>query len=211
MKNLLVLILIFSSVSCASSTMRASSSNDNISFAFSEIGWDKKSNGSLSSEWHVFDRTELYKITLSEVENIYGKAISYRPDTRSYSPSLLCYLSPDNNVVVFQSGPLGGWSKVTAILIAKKDEYYDKRCIETKEIQQYSIGGLSLGLNQQEVNALLGNPSYKDKHFSAYRYEQKRRSKIEKNLDIYVTSGIEIGYSETGVVKWFRVYWQEST
>ncbi len=188
-------------------------SAQSISFPFSDKGWEQQIKGLLPEKWRSVDRVKLYETTLDEIEGFYGKGARFRNGDKNYSPYLQCYLVKNDYVAVFQSGPLGGWSTVTGILVAKKAAYGDENCGGSIDFEiPLGISELKIGDDEGRVYDLLGQPSLKMKNLLAYRYEQKGGSKVKgpENQAVYVTSGIEVGLNK-GLVSWIRVYWQEST
>ena len=204
MKQISLLLLIFYCASCSAQS---------IPFPFSDKGWEQQIKGLLPEKWHSVDRVKLYETTLDEIEDFYGKGVRFRKGGKNYSPYLQCYLVGNDYVAVFQSGPLGGWSTVTGILVAKKAVYGNDNCGGSIDLKiPLGISELKIGDDEGRVYDLLGQPSLKTGNLLAYRYEQKGVSKVKgsDNQNIYVTSGIEVGLDK-GQVSWIRVYWQEST
>ena len=199
--------LLFLTIVCASCAAQS------IPFPFSDTGWELQTKGLLPEKWHTVGQVSLYKTTLDEIEQFYGKGLRFRADDKNYSPYLQCYLVKNDHVIVFQSGPLGGWSIVTGILIARKSAYGGAGCGGRINFDvPFGVAELRIGDIEGEVYNLLGQPSLKTDSLLAYRYEQQGGSKIKGLSDksIYVTSGIEVGLNK-GEVIWVRVYWQEST
>lgn len=201
MKLIPFLSLIFCCVSCSAQT---------IQFPFSDKGWEHQVDGLLPEKWHSFDRVKLYETKFENIERFYGESNRFKVSDKNYSPDLQCYLIGDDYVAVFQSGPLGGWSTITGILIAKKAAYNNKNCAKSIELPA-EIADIQIGDTKEKVYDMLGQPSFNEADLLAYRYEQEVGSKIPNSGKvIYVTSGIEIGLVKEKV-SWIRVYWQEST
>ena len=197
MKLIPFLSLIFCCVSCSAQT---------IPFPFSDKGWEHQVDGLLPEKWHSFDRVKLYETKLEDIERFYGKSNRFKGGEKNYSPDLQCYLIGDNYVAVFQSGPLGGWSTITGILIAEKAAYNDKNCVKSITLSA-GIADIQIG----DTKDMFGQAAFSEADLLAYRYEQESGSKVlSGEKAISVTSGIEIGLGK-GKVSWIRVYWQEST
>lgn len=209
MRYIIVAMFIFSFAAFGAET-----GDEGIARAFkdSDKGWDKMQKGVLPSKFTSFGNVALDKSTLGEIETLYGTAQRYKSDTTATASDLLCYLSPDGHAVVFESGPLGGGSYVTAILVVGKGIYTHEHCSETNRIEKMpEIGGLAPGLDKAAVERLLGPPSYSDARFIVYRYAAKRPLNNTKTGYFDITSGVEIGISAKGKVSWFQVYWVESS
>lgn len=148
--------------------------------------------------------------TLEEVTTIFGQSKIYKPDNKSYSPSLICYLSDkDDTSVVFQSGPLGGWSVVTAIFIGYSQFVDVSKCSMSNLVnrEKLIINGISLVSRLSDIENNIGKPTYHGNSFVAYRYQDTAPLKGGKVFDI--SSGLELEF-EKGQIRWFRVYRQES-
>lgn len=177
-------------------------------FTHSDKEWEKEIKGVLPPKFTSLGKMSLTKTSFAEIVKHYGSTRKYRFVEKEGGDDLLCYVMPAGHAVVFVSGALGGWSDVTAILIAGKDVYRNKHCSRTDRIgKSPEIGGLAPGLEKAGVEHLLGAPSYSDERFMAYRYFVERPSKKDPNIIEYqVISGVEIGISAKGKVSWFKVY-----
>ncbi|MBI5191391.1 MAG: hypothetical protein HZA22_12080 [Nitrospirae bacterium] len=101
--------------------------------------------------------------TLNDVQKKFGVSQVYKDNTYEESPDALYYISSindDNTVVIFASGPMGGWETVDNITITTKDmlEESNIKCTPTKLISRNmrTDSGLVLGLNKQQVENIIG-------------------------------------------------------
>jgi hypothetical protein len=173
-------------------------------------GWknDVTQNGVLGARWRVFDQVEINKTTLEEVRRVYGATPQFRIHDKEQSPFLICYRTLDGIDVIFESGPHGGCTTITAIYIIQERYFSDKRCTRTVAMpMNLSIGDLTLGTNKEAVEKLLGAPQVKEKNFISFQYLEIKNS--PEHIDIL--SGVDIGFGEGGLVIWYHVYYQEST
>jgi len=175
----------------------------------SKKGWDQQINGVLPEKWRSLDRVKLNETTLDEIETFYGEGVRVRKEGKEGSPFFLCYAVGHEHIVIFESGPLGGWSTVTGIMVAEKGKYDNKNCGGSIKIP-LGVAELRIGNEERNVYDALGKPSFKTQEGIVYRYHHKAVSKRSKNQVIDVTSGIEVGLHE-GWVNWIYIYWLEST
>lgn len=179
-------------------------------FPFSEKGWDSSEKKIVDDGYLTLSEVTIGVTTFDQIVGIFGKSTLYKPDKKNYSPNLLCYKSVnDDTTVVFQSGPLGGWKIITAVWIGKASFVDTSKCAESKLVdrERMQVNGLSLDLNIDDVKKYLGDPTFHNQSFYAYRYEDQ--TSTEKNKIFDVTSGFEFEFGQHEI-NWFRVYKQLS-
>lgn len=195
----LIVLCLISCASVASAT-----------FPFSEQGWDASEKRIIDENYLQLSNVVVGTTTLDEVVEIFGQSELYRPNKKNYSPSLLCYKSEhDDSSVIFQSGPLGGWQVVTAIWVGKVNFIDSARCAKSKLVnrKKMEMNGLSLDLRVTDVKNRIGNPTFSNSSFFAYRYEDKITLDEGKVFD--VSSGLEFDFNQNQL-NWFRIYRQLS-
>ena len=180
-----------------------------VPFPFSTLGWEFPAEKIIGDRYLSIAGIVVGTSTLEEAVDLYGPSDSYRGGPENYSPSLVCYTSPNKDLlVVFQSGPLGGWDIITAVWIGKSGYIDDSRCTKSALVREESmtIGDLSLGLTKVELRTAFGTPTFSAPPFYAYRYLDEVESG-EKKLS--VSSGLEFEFEQNSL-SWFRVYKQFS-
>ena len=183
-----------------------------IPFPMVEAGWEAPVKSRLSDEHRNVGSIYLGRTSFNEVQNMYGRSIiaeSY--GGKSYSPNLICYGSPySDSLLVFQTGPLGGWSIVTGVLLVGEPKIVGLACHKQGSLElPKAIAGIALGVHKSNVLDSFGDPSVDTDELLAYRFEDSGRTN-KASVSATVTSGMEFGLEEDRVA-WVRVYWQEST
>lgn len=174
-------------------------------------GWETSTAGEIPNHFLSLSNIQIGRSTIDDVYDELGKTVAYRPGSESYSPKLICYLSStDDTAVVFQSGPLGGWSVITAIWVGRARHVDTAKCSTSDKIDRTraNIGGIFIGTNTLTIKGELGEPTYVEPPHVAYRFETRDETSSETVFDI--VSGLEIELEDDCVV-WYRVYWQAST
>ena len=181
-------------------------------FPFSEQGWNSSEKKTINENYLWLSGIVVGTTTLDEVVEVFGQSKLYRPNKKNYSPNLLCYKSDlDDASVIFQSGPLGGWKVVTAIWIGNVNFIDATLCAKSKLVdrKKMSVNGLSLDLGIADVENIIGNPTFQNASFLAYRYKDKTTLDEGKIFDI--SSGFEFDFNfNKQRLNWFRIYQQLS-
>jgi hypothetical protein len=187
-----------------------SSAESEIHFPFESWGWDDSVERVIPSNFLSISSIEIGTSTLEDAKREFGAAAVYRPGTESYLPSLICYLSDsDETAVIFQSGPLGGWSVVTAIWVGNSNYVDESKCATSSKVKREkdSGRGVFLGSRISAIESELGEPTFAKLPFVAFRFQYKDVGRTDGPFDI--SSGIEMEI-EDGRVVWFRVYKEAS-
>lgn len=198
--SLIIIILLLSS--CAGTAIAP--------FPFARWGWDSSEKKIIDDRYLLLSGVVVGKSTFDDVAKIFGKSKIYRSGAKNYSPNLVCYKSEhDDASVVFQSGPLGGWSVVTAVWVGKTNLIDATRCAKSRLVDRKKMApnGLSLDLTIADIQKRIGRPTFRNAQFVAYRYQDKIVLVEGKIFD--VTSGFEIQF-ENNKLNWFRIYRQIS-
>lgn len=184
-------------------------SNADIFFPFATWGWDASEKKVISENYLSLSGIVIGTTTLEDVTTIFGKSKPYKPDSKNYSPDLICYLSnKDDTAVIFQSGPLGGWSVVTAILIGRSQFMDVSKCAVSHLVRREKmiINGISLDSKFSVIQYHIGKPTFHESSFIAYRYQD---TAVNNNMLFDISSGLEFEL-ENDEILWFRVYRQLS-
>lgn len=112
--------------------------NGSIKWGMTEWGWNSTpENSMLKESFREFRGYKLGHTSLDEVISGYGLSVDKQAfDQRvNYSPIYVCYQYfsgsenlPGNEVVIFQSGPLGGWDRLTGITLTTYKYFKDESC-----------------------------------------------------------------------------------
>lgn len=117
------------------------------------------------------------KSTLNEVKHKFKSKTFYHESAVGTSLDVLCYRTPSGSTIAFESGPMGGASRLlTSVAINGPKEKYrlDHICEKTSLIKsKLSIDGISLGMSPELVKRLKGAPSRQAGNTYYYRYEDK--------------------------------------
>ncbi|MBL4607827.1 MAG: hypothetical protein JKY01_08375 [Pseudomonadales bacterium] len=108
--------------------------------------------------------------TFDEVAAKFGKTEIIKSD-QEQSWVRICYRSVnkgDDTIVLFESGPMGGWTRLTSISITHSKLWKDSALCQssrlvTKEIS--TVSGLKIGISTSELVRRLGNPSVITENF----------------------------------------------
>lgn len=191
-------------------TLGCGSAESDIHFPFESWGWEDSVQRVIPDDFLSLSSIEVGTSTLEDVRERFGPAVEFRRGNESYSPSLICYLADtDDTAVIFQSGPLGGWSVVTAIWIGHSHHIDVANCTASSKVgrEKASIHGVFPGSSFSTIELNLGMPTYRKLPYIAYRFQDQDVSSSDGPFDI--TSGLELELKNDRVA-WFRVYRQAS-
>lgn len=119
--------------------------------------------------------------------------------TKEYGESgnyALCYRSmkqDDNTVLIFESGPSGGWKTIDGFFLLQNDTYVFEKCILSTNVSVdiKLDAGLRLGMTQNELSSILQTPSAVRGEWRGYIYKGKRKIK-ETEFDVTVSIFVRI-------------------
>lgn len=153
--------------------------------------------------------------TLKDVQARLGPAnvVTVSPGGADSDQSV-CYFSPsDGTVVIFYTGPMGGWRDITWFAIWSQKAAFPKRaeCSPSKVVSRtLSIAsGVRLGLSRAEFERLAGVPTQRKPAIDEYSYLCRRRMTAEEIRGFKTANGWNVTsdpyFDRTSWIKaWFR-------
>ncbi len=140
----------------------------------------------------AISNTKISYSTFSEVLPIFGNALLSRGKGAA-DPNILCYRSEDkkndNTILIFESGPSGGWRIIDGIGLLKSDDSTYKECIPSPHVSSslHFDSGFRIGMSEKELTAILKTPSAIKGEWQVYRYEGSRKIKgLDFTVNVYV-------------------------
>jgi len=136
-------------------------------------------------------------------------------DTR---PKYLCYLSAhegDKTLIVFYAGPLGGYQKVTSVVIAPADAYrhVPSGCKRNNRVHSGIRTDSGIGINMPlstYTKLLPSKPYLNSKKLYEYSFETENVTKAGNRLiTSVITSGLFIKTNQDSSVRWVELYFVE--
>lgn len=108
----------------------------------------------------------------------------------------LCYRSikqTDNTILIFETGPSGGWNIIDGFSLLQGDPQLFKRCISSSYVSaNVKLGaGLRLGMTQDELSSIMQTPSAIREEWRGYIYTGKQKIK-EIEFDVIVSILVRI-------------------
>lgn len=108
----------------------------------------------------------------------------------------LCYRSikqTDNTVLIFESGPSGGWSTIDGFSLLQNDSHVFEKCASSTYVSadiELDVG-LRLGMTQDKLSSIMQMPSAIQGEWRGYIYTGKRKIK-EIQFDVIVSIFVRI-------------------
>ena len=140
--------------------------------------------------------------TLADIKTQLGDVAVIDRGDAGLSLRLACYIAAngDDTQLVFESGAMGGWTKLTGfrIFLDKNRRDTPKQCRVSRRIGRHlrTAGGLGLGLSKAQVVKLLGLPAVTDNNKFTYESVTTKRV-LADTFDIQTV--IEIDFDEMSV------------
>jgi hypothetical protein len=153
----------------------------------------------------------MYVYSLNDFKSFTEPTKAFREDSENVtSPKVVCYVN-NNQILKFESGPIGGWDQLTGVVIAKLEScpVCKDKCVFSKTIGKNLsfTNGLKLGLTKQVVETLLGIPDRKEGDKNIYEKSKKviLNESGKKRLGVkyrshYQTYRYEIKYDQEKVI-----------
>lgn len=150
--------------------------------------------------------------TLDDIRSRLGNADLFRRPPNSVSANNeLCYASSDpadKTIVIFGSGPMGGWSKITTFQVLSS-ESHELPCSPASKVSRNvsTQSGIRLGMPVTELIKKFGKPSDQGQWFITFTF--KENSEHPKRKDFNVLSGVMAAIAG-GRITSFKVFLIES-
>ena len=139
-------------------------------------------SAAISDEVFAFDGVKIGVTTLAEVQARYGKTKMVRTAKEDGAPVAGCYYfaeAKQRMFIIFESGALGGWDRVTALRISTKPMGND--CVSTKDNVAITPGhGVRLGQNVKEFKQKVDVVFKRTGNTLGYIGESKRAATAEE-------------------------------
>lgn len=118
--------------------------------------------------------------SLEDIQNKLGRT-EILP-AKEQAPVQICYRSnqkSDRTIIVFEAGPMGSWKYLTTFrLISNKVKFSEKDKCKTSTVVFKNIqteSGIKLGINPDQLRAILGKPTKEINDNIFFLYEAQRR------------------------------------
>jgi len=123
--------------------------------------------------------------SLEDVQAVLGKSESVRVSKEEESDIALCYVLPaDGTLLIFYSGSMGGWKDVTSFSLWSQGTTPpgSQECVRSAKVSRSlsTKSGLKLGLTEQEVREIAGEPTSRDRSSVKYDYMCRRKMTDEE-------------------------------
>ncbi|MFZ5653005.1 MAG: hypothetical protein ACOY42_01190 [Pseudomonadota bacterium] len=153
------------------------------------------------SKWEIAE-LRLEHSSLSDVEKIVGLAKRVRIGSDAVSAKALCYSLGEDQVVVFESGPLGGPRELlTAVSVLKRAEAsFAAECAQpTRDLKKDVSCDRAVGAARADVEKIAGaEHCYRDGAATEWNFEQEHD-------DWTTLSGLHASFDQDKL-RWWRVY-----
>jgi hypothetical protein len=153
------------------------------------------------SKWGI-GGVRLGHSSLSDVEKSIGPAKGVQIGSDAVSAKALCYDLDEDQVVVFESGPLGGpEGLLTALSVLKRsDAPFAAQCAQpTRDLKKEISCDRGVGAARSDFEEIVGAKScFKDASLTEWNYEQERD-------DWSTLSGLHAAFDQDKLL-WWRVY-----
>jgi hypothetical protein len=108
----------------------------------------------------------------------------------------LCYRSikeKDNTILIFETGPSGGWNIINGFSLFRNDSQLFERCISSNYVSAdvKLDAGLRLGMTEDELSSIMQTPSAIREEWRGYIYTGKQKIK-EIEFDVIVSILVRI-------------------
>jgi hypothetical protein len=153
------------------------------------------------SKWEIGE-LRLEHSSLGDVEKSIGPAKRVRIGSDAVSAKALCYGLGEDQVVVFESGPLGGSQELlTAVSVLKRsDAPFAAECVKpTRELKKEISCDRAVGAARADVEKIAGaEHCYRDAATTEWNFEQEHD-------DWTTLSGLHASFDQDKL-RWWRVY-----
>jgi hypothetical protein len=138
----------------------------------------KAGNSELHEGTFSIDRLELGKIGINEIRRRWGKATVVERGDASTDRRQLCYVSPTTGEPVYVVFEFGEDVSNFYIFTGSKHWKGERLCVKTAKVSKdvATASGLKLGLSQDAVKAILGQPDATQDAVFMYSREVKRKA-----------------------------------
>jgi hypothetical protein len=124
-------------------------------------------------------------VSLKDIQAKLGSAKIERVSREGESDTAMCYVSPvDGTVLVFYSGPMGGWKDMTWFAIWSREAAYPNpsQCASSTLISRSlaTASGLRLGLTKNELEGIAGRPTKVGSASAKYEYLCRRKMSVKE-------------------------------
>ena len=150
--------------------------------------------------------------TLDDVRSRFGTATTFRqPPNSASAENEICYSSSDpadETKVIFGSGPMGGWSRVTQFQVLSRAPQ-SLPCTPSSRVSPAvaTQSGIRLGMLLQELRSKYGPPTEQGAGFVVFSFEQKSDHPQRPDFDMLSAVMATIA---NGRVTSFQVFLTES-
>jgi hypothetical protein len=140
--------------------------------------------------------------SLNDVEKTFGPAKRVRLGSDAVSAKAVCYGLDEEQVAVFESGPLGGPDELlTALSVLKRsDASFAAQCAQpTRDLKKEISCDRGVGATRADVERIAGpEHCYRDAATTEWNFEQERD-------DWSTLSGLHASFDQDKL-RWWRVY-----
>lgn len=151
--------------------------------------------------WEIAE-LHLERSTLNDVEKSVGPTQRFRIGRDAVSAEALCYRLEGNQVVVFESGPLGGTRNLLLAIavLERRDLSLDAQCAQPqRDLKKEISGARAIGSARADVERTVGAEyCYRDSATTEWNFEQVRD-------DWGTLSGLHALF-EQDKLRWWRAY-----